>query len=812
MTQFIGRLFGVDDLESIESVSVRFAAPWAESSPALVLFACAALVLLSVWFYIRFQRGSKRRVVLTVLRAAALAGLVTILAEPVVSMMVDERPKPLLLVLFDGTESMSFEDNLPDETIAELAKVAKDEDGNPLDDVTGISRVELIRRVLINEQLPAFTQLAEKFRIRAYVMDDLDQVREISVDATDADPEKRADSIDTKRIAEQLVAAGRATSLDAALDDLARRHRRHLAGVVVFSDFDDNAGGDAVAAAERLSVPLYNVGLGPREVADLSVEVQSDLVMKKGEETTVDVQIRQSGLGGRVVRVQLLGRRLGTRVDGEQTEAVAIATPRSVELDRDLVTVSIPYKPDIAGEFKIIAKVEAFDDEVVSSNNEDDRDVTVHDEALKVLFVEYEPTWEWRFVKEVFYRDKLVGREGFRTFLRSADFKVRRSNDVYLETLVRPRHEFFAYDVIFLSDVPAEVLSDHFQEMLREYVGEFGGGLVVMAGPRFGPSALADTKIADMLPVVIDPASVRRDLDYELQFTPKAANYGFMNLGADGDANESRSAWKNMGRLPWFQPVQSVDPRADVLAVHPTERCLDGETLQPIIAARKYNKGEVIYLGTNEFWRLRKKHGERYYRRFWGQMMARLGLSRSQGMQKRFQVDTDRDSYEAGDKVRVIIEAYDGNFENLEQDKLIARLVSQDDGGESVTSDVTIPRRDRSFYEAIVPVYASGKHQLFVRDPVTNEEKEISFDVTPLSLERRNAVRNFQLQRDLAAATGGKTYELFDVNQLPNDIQAERISEFSELKFPLWNTWLVLILFLLLLLGEWFGRKLMNLR
>ena len=48
-------------------------------------------------------------------------------------------------------------------------------------------------------------------------------------------------------------------------------------------------------------------------------------------------------------------------------------------------------------------------------------DVTIHDKALKVLFVEYEPTWEWRFVKEVFYRDKLVGREGFRTFLRSAD-------------------------------------------------------------------------------------------------------------------------------------------------------------------------------------------------------------------------------------------------------------------------------------------------------------------------------------------------------------------------------------------------------
>ena len=177
-----------------------------------------------------------------------------------------------------------------------------------------------------------------------------------------------------------------------------------------------------------------------------------------------------------------------------------------------------------------------------------------------------------------------------------------------------------------------------------------------------------------------------------------------------------------------------------------------------------------------------------------------------------FQVDTDRDRYEAGDKVRLIVEAYDGNFEHLENDKLAARLVTRDDNGESVITQITVPRRDRNFYEAIVPVYASGKHQLFVLDPITHEEKEISFEVTPLSLERRNAVRNFKLQRDLAAVTGGKTYELYEVNTLPVDIKAERIVEFDVEKKPIWNTWLVLIVILLALGGEWLGRKLLNMR
>ena len=45
------------------------------------------------------------------------------------------------------------------------------------------------------------------------------------------------------------------------------------------------------------------------------------------------------------------------------------------------------------------------------------------------MFVEYEPTWEWRFIKEVFHRDPLVGMKGFRTFLYSSDPQVREKNE-----------------------------------------------------------------------------------------------------------------------------------------------------------------------------------------------------------------------------------------------------------------------------------------------------------------------------------------------------------------------------------------------
>ena len=105
----------------------------------------------------------------------------------------------------------------------------------------------------------------------------------------------------------------------------------------------------------------------------------------------------------------------------------------SVTLDDSQQTVEFAYEPKQTGRFSFSAEIEPVGGEVVVENNRAARESTVRDDFLRLLFVEYEPTWEWRFVKEVFHRDKLVGERGFRTFLRSADPRVRETN-----TLVPP--------------------------------------------------------------------------------------------------------------------------------------------------------------------------------------------------------------------------------------------------------------------------------------------------------------------------------------------------------------------------------------
>jgi len=816
MMSWLGKLLGIERLESIDSVRLGFAAPWAHQRPALVLFCCVALAAVAAIFYMRYQvlRKKKARVSMAIFRAVLLVMLLIILAEPIIALQIKSNPRPLVLMLFDGTDSMNIRDRLSPDSRSALqgalgAEAPKfDEDQPP-------TRQDLVRAAIRSRKVNLLQTLGEKFRVRAYVLNQPDDIREIAITTGESD------TVDAAALADKIQGKADVTALGTALDKLRLRSRSNLlAGVVVFSDFDQNRGSPLLEAAGRLNVPVHAVGLGPRQAKDLWVELETPRSLKRGERTSVTVTLHQSGLAGRDARIELRARRLGTAGTGsaEAEEFHRVAPVKTVRIVGESDEHDIDdYVPEATGRFVLQAYVEPFGDEKLRKNNfSEPRQVLVRDESLKLLFVEYEPTWEWRFMKEVFHRHPLIGREGFRTYLDSADWTVRRSNELFVETLTRSREEFFSYDVIFLSDVPAKTLTPHFQNMLDEYVNKFGGPLVVIAGPRFGTSALVGTKVADMLPVVLGDTPRRRDGQFSLRLTNVAKKYKFMFLGQTAqDEQGNRQGWGNLAKLQWYQQSRAPHPQAWVLADHPTDRCVDGQKPQPLIAIRRCGRGEVVYFAFNETWRLRRLYGEQYYARLWGQLIYRLGQNREIGPEKRFRVRTDRDSYEAGQKVRIMVEAYNRDYEPLGDKQLSARLLAPRTAGvPQAPARLSIPlsRGDVNYETSLPAVYTPGQYRVLVKDPVTGGEVEVTFMVESATAERRSAVRNTAKQRVLAEQTKGKTYELHEVAKVPGQIKDRPIVEYSERRFPLWNTWLVLSLVLVLMLGEWLTRKLLNLQ
>ena len=795
-TEIVAWAFGIEDVESIGSARPSFAAAWAHDGPAWVLFGCLALSGIALVAYLRLCRPipQRSRVVLSIGRAVVLCLLFLAIADPVLTVSLLRQPRPLLGLLIDGTDSMSIEDEVADGPLPVDAPNRK------------VARIDRVRKALEGPQ-GLIALLAERFRLRAFLFDRPDLVRVL-----DWTGEPGTESALTAK----LSAKGQVTAIGAAFEDLLRRHfAGGFSGLLVFSDFNQNAGTPAVPAAIKLGVPVYPVGVGQPAPVDLALDMQAPLVMKKAERSIVRVVVRQTGLAGRSAALRLTMEPVGKK-DGEVLSGGLVAE-RKVELNDLATSVEIPFVPTETGRFLFRAVAEPLSGESITENNSAAREVTIRDDFLRISFIEHEPTWEWRFVKEVFHRDPLVGMRGFRTFLRSADPKVRQANELFLPTLTPPRGEFFANDVIFLGDMPASALSTRFCELLKEFVSKFGGGLVVLSGPRFGPGQLASTPLAELLPVIPEPTSRFRDShEFKMRLSEEALQTDFMRLGSD-DA-ESVKAWENLGPLLWYQPVARLHPLATSLAQHPSDTCTDGKTPQPLIAMRRYGAGDVVYLAFNETWRLRRKYGEHYYRQFWGQMIHRLGMSHTLGAQKRFVARTDRQQYQADDRVVFTVEAYDANFEPLKAsdlpDQQLAAEFFKPRGGaseEETTQQLLIPQLREGVFEAHLPVFESGEYRLRVKDPVAETFVEVTFQVSSVSIERRSPLRNTVLEAEIASATGGKAYEVAALGAFPDEVKLPARKDFEVRVLSLWNNWILFGLVVGLLILEWLHRRLVHL-
>lgn len=339
---WIGKLLGLEDVRSIESIETSWASPWAHNSPAYVFFGCLALAAVALTVYLKYQASiyRKTRLALAAARALVLCLLLIVLADPVLTVKLVHAPRPQLWFLFDGTDSMAIEDTMPEEEHERLAKAVELAKLQGSADPAKTTRADYVRAWLRKKDHNAISRLEEKFRLSAFLFDRAEGVR--TLDWNSAGAEK----FDPERAATLLTTEGQVTALGKALEDLAqRRATGDLAGLVMVSDFDQNAGPPPLAKARQLGVPVYTIGVGPLAAVDLAVDLQAPPVMKKSERSTILVVLRQNGLDGQSVTLQLTARPLGTSQEAAAPGGTISLGQRTVPLKGSSLTVDFPYRP-----------------------------------------------------------------------------------------------------------------------------------------------------------------------------------------------------------------------------------------------------------------------------------------------------------------------------------------------------------------------------------------------------------------------------------------------------------------------------------
>ena len=795
---------------------------------ALAVIALATLV----WFLYRrdtVELPGRVRILLAALRCLALAGLVVFFLGVERRITKEVVHNSQVAVLVDVSQSMGLTDSdAPNEQVgrSRLEQVAV-----ALGDTTLIRDLQNQHDVNVARfdqsvspvvSLPKTSQPSvEKSGASAEGQGSLG--RDGAPLRLVANNDDAAPAVDWK---EELVPRGTQTRLGDALEEQLRLSRgAPLAGLVVISDGAQNAGVEtraAIEAARAAKIPIYAIGVGSTKtrrnlaVSDLMVPTRAF----PGDSVQVMGYLQSAGYEGQFVDVELR-RRPAEELAGTATSI----NSQRVQLgaDGEIITVSFDIEPSESGRFVYQLRALSPTDDSNPRDNARESEMVVVDRETRVLLVASGPTREYRFLRDQLRRDRTMQVD---VLLQTGQPGMSQDASQILTAFPSSRDELFQYDCIVAFDPDWTQLDAAQVELLEKWIADEAGGMIVVPGPIHTAQWVRSTehaKLRDMYPVVFQPRVTLMDDGHfgseaalVVEFDQAGRDARFLWL-AD-EAEESKEAWASFPGIYGYYAVKGQKPGATVYArVADTESSFGGE--HPIfIAGQFYGAGQVMYLGSGEFWRLRAIEPA-YFEVLYTKLVRRVSQGRLLRGSSRGSLLVDRDRYELGEAVVLRARLSNEQHEPLVDATVTAQVVRPDG-----TSDPVALRADADragMYSGQFSVTQEGTYQLALPIPGSSEEplsKYIQARVP--DLERAHPERNELLLVSLASQTGGVYYADFQQAAFGGDDLkplAELIPSRAEVKLlrgapdtefaQLQMTWLLSIVAGALFL-EWIIRRL----
>jgi hypothetical protein len=627
---------------------------------------------------------------------------------------------------------------------------------------------------------------------------------------------------------EMLQPRGLETRLGESLLELTRQVQgRTLSGIVVISDGASNAGIEPSTAhdfAKMSKVRLVTVGVGSTQRAvNLQVaNIQAPTDVHVGDAYEISAFIQAQGLQGRRVGVELLMK----PEDDDDVDPIVVANEQAtIQEDGVPVEVKFTQTPSVSGsvEFfvraRLIAPLELK--ELSQDDNERRKAVNISERKTRVLLIAGGPMRDYRFVRNMLSRHPAISVD---VWLQSVQPEfagmVSQESDRLLVDFPGTAAELFEYDVVTAFDPDWKQIAPDRLELLRDWVADHAGGLILVAGDIHTPELASASgelqSVQELYPVYLNSFLFDLQLDasgdqaWPFEMTREGHDAGFLNLTEDAATSAVR--WNDFGGVYRCYPTSGAKAGATVYA-HFSDPRAQTEYGPPILLASQfYGAGRTLYMGSAEMWRLRAIE-EEYYDRFWIKTIREVGQGRLKRGTSRGMLLLERDQYLVGQTVRVRAQLLDPQLAPLDVESVVFDVF--DPAGKPI-----VPRR-RLFHDENRPgqfvgdfrASQPGTYRVEVPIPESREQLATKIDVLLPNLESDNPRQNAKLLSDLARDTGGRYLRLDEAEQKLAALLPNRSEEFlvDERLRTLWDREWVLLLLVGLLSAEWLTRKTLKL-
>jgi hypothetical protein len=242
-----------------------------------------------------------------------------------------------------------------------------------------------------------------------------------------------------------------------------------------------------------------------------------------------------------------------------------------------------------------------------------------------------------------------------------------------------------------------------------------------------------------------------------------------------------------------------------------------------LFARQQYGFGRVLYLGLDSTWRWRFKSGDEHHNRFWKQVVQwavadrMLPVANAAGT---IRFGTREPFYETGRPVEVLLRAAE-SIPPLSAKAVAAVILTRlGEGKEEVLGIVSFepnPSRPKELTAkvrdlapgryAIGPEIAEWSEHLRSAEGGPRKLRAVFEVIPPESNEMADLSANIPLIEELAQASGGRVFELSQVDELANLLASRTAEKELDVAIPLQRSWWTLGFVAALLALEWYIRK-----
>ncbi len=726
----------------------------ASGLPAWLLPLLIAAAGGGLFWYLRRDPGAldePRQRIVWVLQWASVALLLLLLWRPAVSIQSLRSQQNVVAIMLDTSRSMALGEGEE-------------------------SRIDQARAAL---GAGVIDQLREKFRVRLYGFSDGIQ---------------RLESLDS----EKLPPPGNATRVGDAIAAVLRESAAlPLGAVIVVSDGSDNAGSfgrERMAEIRKHNVPIHTVGVGREEIpSDIELsEVNVAPRALPNSQLSAHVALRHAGRDEQKTRV--------TVRDGS-----TILASKEVTLRRGETVHSewVDFNAGEAGIRNLRFSVEPMPGEEITGNNSLTRVVDVPRGRRKILYVEGEPRWEYKFMRRAIHKDAGVRLV---TLLRTSPNKFYRQGVGTPEELKdgfpTKVEELFAYDALILGSIEAGFFTVEQQEMIREFVNRRGGTLLMLAGRNgLGDGGWGTSRVAEVLPVRLpgDDGPTFFRIPVSVELTPQGRDSLICRL--DEARAKNLALWKEMPALADYQRVGELKPAAVGLI----QARVEAKPI-PILVQQSYGRGKSIVLATGGTWRWKMglPHDDERHHMFWRQLFRAM-VSNSPGT---VTISSNKTLYADDPRVSLRAEVRTKAYESANNATVTALLTPE--FGDPVTIELSPSAEEEGVYETELLAARPGPYRI----EVTAHRGDQVLGAEVLHVRREDGVaedfhpaQNREILERLSEQTGGRYFTLDEADGLPEEVRFSQAGITARETMDLWDMPVLFLLLLALRGGEWLLRR-----